>query len=399
MIYTDIRMMSYNCRGWISSSAFVESLLCKLDLLLIQEHWLFTENLASLNINVDFATFAVSGMDSSTIARGRPFGGCGFLIRKSLLSYINRINSNSKRFCAITITINSWTTLVINVYMPTNYGTAHSHNSFVETLGELRGTIESHSFDKIVIAGDFNVDMLRSSDFRDSFMCFMSDFNLCSVDLLYRDSVKFTYERDGGSVRSWPDHVLTLQHHSGIICDIHSVHSPCNFSDHVPLAFLLKLDAGVNGVSSSSTSKGPNVHNAPFLIDWSALSAGDIENYRQTILHKMPSLAPHLLSCRSKCCSLHHAELDSFCNQFLACLSCASSGSFLVKCKRMKTIPGWNDQVRKVRASALLWNMLWVDADCPVAGVLFDLRKQTKKAYKYAVRRVKRRQKTKTHHQ
>ncbi len=102
----DIRMMSYNCRGWISSSAFVEFLLCEVDLLLIQEHWLFTENLASLNINDDFTSFAVSGMDSGAIIRGRPFGGCGFLIRKSLLPFIKQINSNSKRFCAITITTN-----------------------------------------------------------------------------------------------------------------------------------------------------------------------------------------------------------------------------------------------------------------------------------------------------
>ncbi len=94
----------------------------------------------------------------------------------------------------------------------------------------------------------------KTPDFRDNLMCFLSDFNLCSKDLLYRDYVKFTY---GGSVRSWPDHVLTLQHHSGIICDIHSVYSPCNFSDHALHAFLLKLDVGVNGVLSRSTSKGP----------------------------------------------------------------------------------------------------------------------------------------------
>ncbi len=172
--------------------------MCEVDLLLIQEHWLFTENLASLNINDDFTSFAVSGMDSGAIIRGRPFGGCGFLIRKSLLPFIKRINSNSKRFCAITITTHCWTVLLLNVYMPTNYGTAHSHNTYLETLGELKGIIESHSFDKIVIAGDFNVDMIRPSVFRDSLLSFMSDFNLCSVDLFYRECVKFTYERDGG---------------------------------------------------------------------------------------------------------------------------------------------------------------------------------------------------------
>ncbi len=74
-------------------------------------------------------------------------------------------------------------------------------------------------------------------------MCFISDLNLCSVDLFYKDSVKFTYERDGGLVRSWPDHILTLRPHSDVICNVYSMHSPCNFSDHVPLAFVPKLEA------------------------------------------------------------------------------------------------------------------------------------------------------------
>ena len=56
-------------------------------------------------------------------------------------------------------------------------------------------------------------------------------------------------------------------------------------------------------------------------------------------------------------------------------------------------MPGWNDHVREVRESAMVWNKIWVEAGCPEAGVVFDLRKQTKKAYKYAVRNVKRRQK------
>ncbi len=48
-------------------------------------------------------------------------------------------------------------------------------------------------------------------------------------------------------------------------------------------------------------------------------------------------------------------------------------------------MPGWNDHVHKVRESAILWNRIWVEAGCPEAAVLFDLRKQTKKAYKYTL--------------
>ena len=104
---------------------------------MIQEHWLFTENLASLNINDDFTSFAVSGMwiVHGAIIRGHPFGGCGFLIPNLLLPFINRILI-LKDSVHITITTNCWTVLL---YMPTNYGTAHSHDTYLETLGELKG--------------------------------------------------------------------------------------------------------------------------------------------------------------------------------------------------------------------------------------------------------------------
>ncbi len=214
----------------------------------------------------------------------------------------------------------------------------------------------------------------------------MSDFNLLFCG--YRESVKFTYEHDGGSVRSWPDHILTLQHDADIICGVHSVHSPSNFSDHVPLAFVLKLDASANDVPRRVTSIIV-LFNSPFRgIDWSILNANHIEDYRQMIFHSLPSLSQDLLSCRSACCLLHRVEIDLFCNQLLSCLSVASN---LCLSKRARAMPGWNDHVRKV--STMLWNRIWVKAGCPEAGVLFDLRKQTKKAYKYAVRRVKRRQK------
>ncbi len=48
-------------------------------------------------------------------------------------------------------------------------------------------------------------------------------------------------------------------------------------------------------------------------------------------------------------------------------------------------MPGWNDHVRKVRESAMLWNRIWVEADCPEAVVLFDLRKQTKKHFCWSI--------------
>ena len=53
-------------------------------------------------------------------------------------------------------------------------------------------------------------------------------------------------------------------------------------------------------------------------------------------------------------------------------------------------VRGWNDSVKSFKEAAVFWKKLWVQADCPSPGILFDLCKCTKNEYKYAVRCVKR---------
>ena len=48
---------------------------------------------SKLNINSDFLSASVSGVDSSLFLVGRPFGGCAILYRKSLSLSISQIAS------------------------------------------------------------------------------------------------------------------------------------------------------------------------------------------------------------------------------------------------------------------------------------------------------------------
>ena len=68
----------------------------------------------------------------------------------------------------------------------------------------------------------------------------MNDLQLCAVDLMCTN-IDFTYERDDGLAHSWPDHVLTNSHCVKDIFSIKCIHSPDNFSDHVPLYFELVM--------------------------------------------------------------------------------------------------------------------------------------------------------------
>ena len=94
-------------------------------------------------------------MDSHQLLSGRPYGGCGILYRKSLSPLVRRIFTDSKHFCALSITLNSsrdnspFVILLLCVYLPPDFSSADSHPAFLKR------------FDNIIIAGDFNLDFAR----------------------------------------------------------------------------------------------------------------------------------------------------------------------------------------------------------------------------------------------
>ena len=70
-------------------------------------------------LSSDFLSVSISGMDSSVLVCGRPFGGCSILYRKSLASCIVPLVSCSNRFCAVKFCADV-SMLLICVYMPSS---------------------------------------------------------------------------------------------------------------------------------------------------------------------------------------------------------------------------------------------------------------------------------------
>ena len=105
----------------------------------------------------------VSGIDSETFVRGRPFAGCAIFFRKSFSSLISVCHVSSRRFCALRFTIpDCLTLLLVCVYLPFNNGLYSGHFEFQETLHELEGFIDSQDYDMLAVVGDFNVDFSRT---------------------------------------------------------------------------------------------------------------------------------------------------------------------------------------------------------------------------------------------
>ena len=83
LIIMEIKLLSYNCRGFnVSKVPFVKSLLDQCDLLLLQETWLYSSQFNVFNEYFpEWNTINVCGIDESVIQHGRPYGGCTIIYR------------------------------------------------------------------------------------------------------------------------------------------------------------------------------------------------------------------------------------------------------------------------------------------------------------------------------
>ena len=176
-------------------------------------------------------------------------------------------------------------------------------SNYLETLGELEGFIDSQSFDRLLIVGDFNVDFEKHLCSARLLCRFMDDFNVTEADLPFKDSVGFTYERDDGLVRSWVDHIVCSNSFVACVDNVHRVSLGCNLSDHHPLSFNILL--------STSPSQHPlNVS----VCDW-AKATSDVDNYCRCVSSMLPVISPDISQCCDPSCSIHLESIDLCCDQ------------------------------------------------------------------------------------
>ena len=89
-----IRVSSYNCKSLKRNVSGISKTCDVSDIVFLQEHWLFPEELPLLNnVHRDFTGFGSSSIDPSAgVVMGRPFGGVGVLWKNALASYLKLIS-------------------------------------------------------------------------------------------------------------------------------------------------------------------------------------------------------------------------------------------------------------------------------------------------------------------
>ena len=385
-----LKCCSFNCRGWNNGKLTLKNYIDSLDLCFVQEHWLLYDNLNLVReISPDFLCVGVSGLSSDSLLQGRPCGGCSILYRKSLSLSVTPLHSCSNRFCGLKICDSSGVSyLLICVYMPSDCGSA-SYSEYLNTLGELEGFIFSHSCDVNIVVGDFNVDFDCGGHLASLLLDFMANLGLVASDLCFRSSIGYTYESDSGLARSWIDHVICSQASSALISGLQAVHSGSILSDHFPLFFSLNVQP-----KSLPTSAGRTLGTSHLArINWDKVNSSNIQDYCEMLSHSLLPLPASVSNCVSSCCLNHRSDLDIWAQNLTSSLLDCAFKCFPIHCHSYtKKLVGWKEYAASSKDCAHFWYKVWVEAGCPVSGVLFQIKKNAKSRYKYEVRRLKRRQ-------
>ena len=209
-----LTISSYNMHGFNSGSSFLNNLCIENDFIFIQEHWLLSQHLSNLsNFRQDFIFHGVSAMDtvsSQGILRGRPFGGVGVLIRKSLSKFTSVCGFHrDNRAVAIKFNRGDLQVICVGLYFPSD---RNNLQEYVDSLCSINGFIESVIDDnpgyKILLTGDFNFPCNVGDKGYDLFMSLTNDFNLTSCDVLDVENVGYTYFHETLGHKSFIDHFL-----------------------------------------------------------------------------------------------------------------------------------------------------------------------------------------------
>jgi len=149
-----LSICTFNCRSFKTCLPVIHGLCEQHDIVFLQEHWLLPNELGLLNnVHDKFQFYGLSAADiSMDIVVGRPFGGTAVLYQKSLAHQICVIASDKSRITGIQLNTDFGSFLLLDVYMPNNYGDESSLEVYRDCLAKLYAVItDSNSLHTIIL--------------------------------------------------------------------------------------------------------------------------------------------------------------------------------------------------------------------------------------------------------
>ncbi|CAG2253597.1 DHRS11 [Mytilus edulis] len=162
-----LNILSFNCKNIKTTGQFFQEIEKSIDIILIQEHWLFHFELEQLKelhpklVGVGKAVDSDNPIAASHVPRG--YGGVAVLWQKSIDRYIKPLPDGSSRLQCIELTIDK-PQIIISAYLPTK-SSNDSYDIFLDCLDQIYEIVQKYGgTHEIIVGGDLNEDLYNPSN-------------------------------------------------------------------------------------------------------------------------------------------------------------------------------------------------------------------------------------------
>ena len=203
-----VRIVSYNLFGLNQGKSLLTD-LCNTNechIIMTQEHWQTPMNMQKIiNFSSNYSGYGVSAMEgavSTSILRGRPWGGVCTLVHNELASQVKCLMC-SERFVILVI----GSVFIINVYLPSY---SRENHMLIETIfSEIHNIICLHPEFTIIVGGNFNSDLSGNSNGSRLIKEFMTKLKLVlCTDIIFPSNSSYTFRKNTENVSSFIDYFM-----------------------------------------------------------------------------------------------------------------------------------------------------------------------------------------------
>jgi len=283
--------MTWNAKGIMTGTPYLCSLLHTVDIVCIQEHWLYPEQLHFFqSVDRNFMAFSRSDsrISSCPWERKRPsgFGGTAIFYRKSLpVRPLNNIGND--RVIGVEINLCAIKLFLFCVWFPSTNACLDDYKEIMETVECLYD--EYNQKGCVIICGDFNAELPKTVIPKGKYgkgyilQSFLKNRHLISTFDIFPSVIPgYTYCSSDGKRSSMIDYILIPSSKIDLVinANIEDDHH-LNVSDHLPVRAELLIPEAL------LESTFPRY---PVTINWQKVSPEQQERYRNEINEHLNSM-------------------------------------------------------------------------------------------------------------
>lgn len=376
-----LKLASYNLHGYNQGQHLLTDLCPLFDVLFIQEHWLYPDELHYLNnIDCNYLFVGTSSMINigARVRQGRPFGGLGILIKRDLLANFICV-AKRERFIAVFVA----NILFINVYMPVYNGVEYE-DEMQCILTDIMSIISENCASNVVIGGDFNFNFEPNHKVTNLFHHVTGDkFVFCDNFLTSVSSgPPVTFRRNELHAGTFIDHFCVTRPMRDTVEHVYIIDRGDNLSDHLPICMDLR-HINTQGDQFGISDRTSNCRR----LRW---DKADLSMYYQLTYFNLSSIPviDDMWDCQQGDQSKAQDCVNYIHDNIVLALAAAANTS-VPRTKSDYFKSWWNEALSDLKRASQDAHVLWVSCGRPRQGDIFLEMHRHKIAYKRAVRTYK----------